>query len=128
MPPLQLPTTFLCGLRRGLCSRLLRTGWSRKALSTTASFYTDPAIGLSPEQAQILETAQQFARDEFAPHAAEWDDRKVFPEDALRKAASLGFGGLYVDPVFGGSGLSRLEGSIVVEALAAADTSTTAYL
>jgi alkylation response protein AidB-like acyl-CoA dehydrogenase len=114
-------------LRRVISSSFVGAQCARRAFSAAAT-YTDPAVGLTPDQTQILETAQQFARDELSPYAADWDDRKVFPEEALRKAASIGFGGLYVDPVFGGSGLSRLEGSVVVEALAAADTSTTAYL
>lgn len=80
---------------------LVRPAHSR-ALSSLD--YTDPAIGLSDEQTQILETAQAFARDEFAPHVALWDEEKTFPEAALRKAAELGFAGLYVDPSHGGSG------------------------
>jgi isobutyryl-CoA dehydrogenase len=55
-------------------------------------------------------------------------EEHTFPEAALRKAASLGFGALYVRPEHGGTGVSRLDGSVIVEALAAADVSTTAFL
>ncbi|CAE7808360.1 acad8 [Symbiodinium sp. KB8] len=62
------------------------------------------------------------------PFASEWDEKKHFPEDVLRKAAELGFAGLYVKEDVGGTGLSRHDGSLIVEALAGGCTSTTAYL
>ena len=46
----------------------------------------------------------------------------------LRKAASLGFAGLYVNEDVGGSGLKRLDAAIVFEALAGGDVSTAAFL
>jgi isobutyryl-CoA dehydrogenase len=96
--------------------------------STNGGDFTDPSLGLSEDQLLYLRTAQSFAETELAPYAAQWDAEKIFPVDALRRAAALGFGGLYADPKFGGSGMTRHDGSLVVEALAAADTSTTAYL
>lgn len=53
--------------------------------------------------------------------AGEWDERHEFPEAALRSAAALGFGGLYVRAESGGTGLSRADALPIVEALAAAD-------
>ncbi|XP_072557229.1 isobutyryl-CoA dehydrogenase, mitochondrial isoform X3 [Paramormyrops kingsleyae] len=64
----------------------------------------------------------------MAPHMAEWDDKEVFPVETMRKAAQLGFGGIYVQPDVGGSGLSRLDTSIIFEALSTGCTSTTAYM
>lgn len=46
----------------------------------------------------------------------------------MRKAAQLGFGGVYVQTDVGGSGLSRLDASVIFEALATGCTSTTAYI
>lgn len=46
----------------------------------------------------------------------------------MRKAAQLGFGGIYVKPDVGGSGLSRLDTSIIFEALSTGCASTTAYM
>jgi len=83
---------------------------------------------LSDEQRAFQDTARQFARDEWLPHAAGWDEREEFPEEALRKAAALGFAGIYVGDKFGGSGLSRLDATIIFEELAAACVSTAAYL
>lgn len=51
--------------------------------------------------------------------AAAWDAEETFPVDTLKQAASLGFGAMFVKEDVGGSALSRLEGSVVFEALAA---------
>ena len=51
-----------------------------------------------------------------------------FPVEALRQAAALGFAGIYVGDEFGGSGLGRLDATIIFEELAAACVSTAAYL
>ena len=83
---------------------------------------------LSEDQRAFQETARQFAQDEWLPHAPGWDEREEFPEEALRKAASLGFAGIYVGEKFGGSGLSRLDATIIFEELAASCVSTAAYL
>nr|XP_045369223.1 isobutyryl-CoA dehydrogenase, mitochondrial [Camelus bactrianus] len=64
----------------------------------------------------------------MAPHTAEWDQKELFPVDVMRKAAQLGFGGVYMRTDVGGSGLSRLDASVIFEALATGCTSTTAYI
>lgn len=51
-----------------------------------------------------------------------------FPKDVLRKAAALGFGAVYASDEYGGSGLSRLDASIIFEAMAPGCVSTTAFL
>src|SRR5579862_2097716 len=83
---------------------------------------------LSDEQLAFAETARQFAHEEWLPHAPGWDAREEFPEEALRKAAALGFAGIYVRDQFGGSGLTRLDATIIFEELAAACVSTAAFL
>lgn len=84
--------------------------------------------GLSEEQLAYRNAAREFAQAELAPHAARWDAEAIFPREAIAKAGELGFCGLYVDPAFGGSGLSRLDAAIVFEELAAADPSTAAFI
>jgi len=83
---------------------------------------------LSDEQRAFQQTARDFARDEWLPHAPGWDEREEFPVEALRKAAALGFAGIYVKDQFGGSGLSRLDSALIFEELATACVSTAAYL
>src|ERR1700739_1419759 len=83
---------------------------------------------LSDEQRAFVDTARQFATDEWLPHAPGWDEREEFPEAALRGAAALGFAGIYVKDQFGGSGLSRLDATLIFEELATACASTAADL
>lgn len=83
---------------------------------------------LSEEQRAFRDMARDFASNEMAPFAADWDAGPVFPVDALRKAAALGFGGLYCRDDVGGTGLTRLDAAIIFEELAAGCTSTAAFL
>ena len=83
---------------------------------------------LSEEQRAFQDVARQFARTEFAPRAKEWDEKYIFPVESLRKAAALGFGGMSIREDVGGSGLSRLDATIIYEELAQGCTSTAAYL
>jgi len=85
-------------------------------------------FSLTEDQRAIQDVALAFAADELAPHAARWDQDKHFPVDVLRKAASLGFAAIYVGEEMGGTGLGRLEASLVFEALAYGDVATAAYL
>ena len=83
---------------------------------------------LNEDQRAIEDAARVFAAEELAPHSARWDEDKHFPVDVLRKAAELGFAGLYVREDVGGSALSRLDASIVFEQLSYGDVSTAAFL
>jgi alkylation response protein AidB-like acyl-CoA dehydrogenase len=83
---------------------------------------------LTEEQRAIQDTARDFARAEMMPHAKDWDENSTFPVDTLRKAAALGFGGIYVKEDVGGSDLTRLDSTIIFEELAQGCTSTAAYI
>ncbi len=83
---------------------------------------------LSKDQRAFQELARDFARDRMAPHAAEWDRDGVFPVEALRQAAGLGFAGITIGDDVGGAGLGRLDAAVIMEELAAACPSTAAYL
>src|SRR3979409_2320899 len=83
---------------------------------------------LTEEQRAFQSTARQFARDEMIPHARDWDEDEIFPVDALRKAAALGFGGIYVKEDVGGAALRRLEDAFVFEELAHGCPATAAYI
>src|SRR6516165_6999980 len=73
---------------------------------------------LSEEQAALQAAAQRFAQERIAPHAAAWDEAAHFPVDVIKEAAVLGMAAIYVPAERGGSGLSRLDGALVMEALA----------
>ena len=84
--------------------------------------------GLSPETLEYQSMAKQFADKELSPHMLHWDLTETFPKQTLQKAAQLGLGALYCDTKVGGTGLSRLDASVIFEALATGCVSTTAYL
>jgi alkylation response protein AidB-like acyl-CoA dehydrogenase len=77
---------------------------------------------------ELRETALAFARDRLAPHARDWDERRHFPVDVLREAASLGMAALYVREESGGAGLTRLDAAVVFEALATGCPTVSAFL
>jgi alkylation response protein AidB-like acyl-CoA dehydrogenase len=85
-------------------------------------------FSLSEEQRAFQATARQFAREEMMPHVRDWDEKEIFPVEALRAAAALGFAGIYVHDEYGGSGLTRLDAALIFEELAQGCTSTAAYL
>jgi len=85
-------------------------------------------FGLSEEQAAIRQMARDFAAAEITPYAMEWDQAHHFAADVVRRAAGLGMCGIYVREDAGGSGLSRLDGVVIMEELARGCPSTSAYI
>ncbi|SIQ10177.1 MULTISPECIES: acyl-CoA dehydrogenase family protein [Acidiphilium] len=83
---------------------------------------------LSEAQRAIAEMARAFADARLAPHALDWDERKIFPLDVIRETASLGMGGIYVREASGGSGLTRLDAALIFEALATGCPAIAAYI
>jgi alkylation response protein AidB-like acyl-CoA dehydrogenase len=75
-------------------------------------------FALTEEQAAIQETALAFAKERIAPHAAGWDETGHFPVDVIRATAALGMATIYVPAEQGGSGLTRMDGALIMEALA----------
>ena len=85
-------------------------------------------FALTEDQRAFFDTARDFADKELAPNAAQWDAEAIFPVETMRKAAELGFAGIYVRDDVGGSGLSRLDAALIFEALSMGCTSTAAYI
>ncbi len=83
---------------------------------------------LTDDQRQIQEMARKFTADAITPHAAEWDEKHVFPRDTIKAAAELGFGAIYVSEDAGGIGLGRLEAALIMEAMAYGCPSTSAFI
>jgi hypothetical protein len=75
-------------------------------------------FALTEEQVAIQETALAFAKERIAPHAGEWDETGHFPVDVIRATAALGMATIYVPAEQGGSGLTRKDGALIMEALA----------
>src|SRR6188768_2342007 len=83
---------------------------------------------LTDEQREIQELARRFTADAITPHAAEWDEKHIFPRDTIRAAAELGFASIYVSEESGGIGLGRLEAALIMEAMAYGCPSTSAFV
>ena len=83
---------------------------------------------LNDDQRQIQEMARKFTADAITPHAAEWDEKHIFPRDTIRAAAELGFGSIYVSEESGGIGLGRLDAALIMEAMAYGCPSTSAFI
>uniref|UniRef100_UPI003BACFF1B acyl-CoA dehydrogenase family protein n=1 Tax=Stappia sp. TaxID=1870903 RepID=UPI003BACFF1B len=85
-------------------------------------------FALSEEQALIFDTARAFGADAIAPHAYDWEKEGTIPREVLRAAGELGFGALYVPEELGGTGLTRLDATLVFEALSMACPSVAAFI
>ena len=83
---------------------------------------------LTDDQREIQELARRFTADAIMPHAAEWDEKHIFPRDTVKAAAELGFGAIYVSEESGGIGLGRLESALIMEAMAYGCPSTSAFI
>lgn len=83
---------------------------------------------LTDDQRQIQGMARAFTAAEITPHAAEWDEKHIFPRETVQKAAELGFGAIYVSEESGGIGLGRLESALIFEAMSYGCPSTSAFI
>ena len=85
-------------------------------------------FALSDEQTAIFDMAQACGAEHIAPFARQWEKDGVIPKDLWPKLAELGFGGLYVSEDAGGTALTRLDATLVFEALSMACPSVAAFL
>ncbi len=85
-------------------------------------------FSLSQEQSAIWEMSYAFGCDHISPFARKWEAEGTIPRSLWHKAAELGLGGIYVSENRGGAGLSRLDATLVFEALGMACPSVSAFL
>ena len=85
-------------------------------------------FALSEESQAVFDMARDIGRDEIAPHARDWEAAGTIPRELWPKLAALGFGALYVSEERGGSALTRLDATLVFEALSMACPSVAAFL
>ena len=76
---------------------------------------------LTEDQQMIQAAAREFARNEIAPVAGEYDASGQFPTETIRKAGELGFMGVEVPAEYGGAGLDPVAYALMIEEIAAAD-------
>ncbi len=83
---------------------------------------------LTEDQYAIQEMARKFTADAITPHAAEWDEKHIFPRETIKAAAELGFASIYVSEQSGGIGLGRLEAALIMEAMAYGCPATSSFI
>src|SRR2546426_5032909 len=92
-----------------------------RARASTATRLRRVDFSLSTDQKEIKALAQDFARAEIEPNAAEWDREHRFPRELYAKLAELGLMGVCVPEEYGGAGADFLSYILVLEELSRAD-------
>ncbi|MDA5555662.1 acyl-CoA dehydrogenase family protein [Shimia sp. MMG029] len=85
-------------------------------------------FALTEEQTLIFDMAKGFGEEHIAPFAQDWEAAGTIPKTLWPQIAELGLGGIYVSEAYGGSGLSRLDATLVFEALAMSCPSVGSFL
>ena len=85
-------------------------------------------FALSEEQTAIFDMARDFGQEKIAPFARQWEKDGTIPKSLWLEVGALGFGGIYVSEEAGGAGLSRLDATLIFEALSMACPSVAAFL
>jgi alkylation response protein AidB-like acyl-CoA dehydrogenase len=85
-------------------------------------------FALTEDQIAVRDMAREFAAEKIAPFALKWDEEKFFPIEAMRAAAALGMGGVYIKDDVGGSALTRFDAALIFEALATGCPTTSAFI
>lgn len=83
---------------------------------------------LTEEQVLIQDMAKSFAVEQIKPFAAEWDEKGIFPKQALKQMGELGFLGMLVPEQWGGSETGNLAYVLALEEIAAADGATSTIM
>ncbi|MBC5808536.1 MAG: acyl-CoA dehydrogenase [Candidatus Eremiobacter antarcticus] len=78
---------------------------------------------LSSEQLDVQRLCREFADEEIAPHAQEWDAKAEFPLATVRKMGELGLLGLPFPEKYGGVGADTVSYALAVMEIGRADAS-----
>jgi alkylation response protein AidB-like acyl-CoA dehydrogenase len=83
----------------------------------------DGLFPLSDEHEMIRQAARDFAQNEIAPIAAEFDESGEFPKKTIKKMGEMGFMGIEVPEEYGGAGMDTLAYVLALEEISKADAS-----
>ncbi|NMA63427.1 MAG: acyl-CoA dehydrogenase [Syntrophomonadaceae bacterium] len=75
----------------------------------------------SEEQEMMRRMARDFADNEIAPYAQEWDEKDEFPEETVKKMHEVGLLTIGVPAEYGGPGLDHVAQNLVVEEISRGD-------
>ena len=83
---------------------------------------------LTDDQRAIRDMARDFARNEIAPHAAQWEHDKWLPDAMVAQLGELGLLGMTVSEEWGGCFTDYVAYALAIEEIAAADASTSTLM
>jgi len=78
---------------------------------------------LTEEHSMIRQAAREFAQNEIAPIAAEFDESGEFPLETVRKMGQMGFMGIEVPEKYGGAEMDTMAYVLALEEISKADAS-----
>jgi|TARA_B110000977_G_scaffold201830_1_gene299059 alkylation response protein AidB-like acyl-CoA dehydrogenase len=86
---------------------------------------TDNAVDVNYGETvkMVADAAKEFSEQFIRPHVMEWDEAEFFPADLLRKAGELGFMGILIPEIYGGSELGYHEYITIIEEISKVDPS-----
>lgn len=86
---------------------------------------TDNAVNVNYGETvkMVADAAKEFSEQFIRPHVMEWDEAEFFPADLLRKAGELGFMGILIPEIYGGSEMGYHEYITIIEEISKVDPS-----
>lgn len=73
------------------------------------------------EQIMVRDMARQFAQEQLAPYAAQWDQQSEFPKAAIAAMGELGLLGMVVPEEYQGAATDTVAYAMALEEIAAGD-------
>lgn len=80
-----------------------------------------PNLSLTDEHRMLQQATRDFAQNEIAPIAAEFDESGEFPLEIVRKMGQMGLMGIEVPEEYGGSGMDSLAYVLALKEVSKAD-------
>ena len=81
-------------------------------------------LELTEEQIMIRDMAREFARNEIAPHARDWENAGWIDDALVAKLGELGLLGMIVPEQWGGTYIDYVAYALAVEEISAGDAAT----
>ncbi|MCZ6859296.1 MAG: acyl-CoA dehydrogenase family protein [Alphaproteobacteria bacterium] len=77
-----------------------------------------PSYELSPDQQEILDQVDRFAKDVLHPLSRRMDDEEWWPDEIFPRLGEMGYLGVTVPEEFGGVGLDLMTSGVIAQGLA----------
>jgi alkylation response protein AidB-like acyl-CoA dehydrogenase len=81
------------------------------------------SVGYGETTDLVAGSAKNFSEQFIRPYVMEWDESQYFPIEALKKAGKLGFMGVLIPEIYGGSGMGYHEYIAIIEEISKVDPS-----